>query len=85
MLEILGTIGGNVLSLPGVLGLALGMMTRNLALGAVLGGAVGLLEALVFAGFSFVDVGMTELVFSILVGVLAGCLGSLIRRKGAQV
>ena len=32
MLNLLGTIAGNILSLPGILGLALGMTTRNLLL-----------------------------------------------------
>ena len=44
MLDLLGTIGGNILSLPGILGLALGMMTRNISLGAGLGGVVGIVE-----------------------------------------
>ncbi len=85
MLEILGTIGGNVLSLPGILGLALGMMTRKLWLGAVMGGVIGVLETLVFAGWSFAHVEMLELVIAIIVGVCAGSLGTAIRRKGATV
>lgn len=44
MLDLLGTIGGNALSLPGILGLALGMMTRNWRLAAILGGVVGVVE-----------------------------------------
>ena len=85
MLEFLGTIGGNILSLPGVLGLALGMMTRNILLAACLGGLVGLAEAMLFAKMSFGNLDAMELMLSIGVGVLAGCLGSVIRRKGATV
>ena len=85
MLELLGTIAGNVLSLPGILGLALGMMTRNIAVGAVLGGLVGVFEALVFSGFSFAGVGGLEITISILVGIVFGSLGTLIRRGGATV
>ncbi|WP_425038628.1 hypothetical protein [Primorskyibacter sp. S187A] len=80
MLELLGTIGGNVLSLPGILGLAVGMMTRNIVLAAILGGVVGLGEA-----FLFGDLAAMELGVSVLVGVIAASLGSLIRRKGATV
>ncbi len=82
MLEILGTIGGNILSLPGILGLALGMMTRKLWLGAVLGGAVGVFETLVFAGFQFAQVEALELIIAVVVGVCAGSLGTAIRLKG---
>ena len=85
MLEILGTIGGNILSLPGILGLAVGMMTRSLPIAAILGGLVGLVEALVFVGFSFANLNGLELFISVLVGVMAGSLGALIRRKGATV
>ncbi|NOD36240.1 MULTISPECIES: hypothetical protein [unclassified Ruegeria] len=83
MLEILGTIGGNILSLPGILGLALGMMTRKLWLGAALGGAVGIFETLVFAGFQFAQVEGLELVIAVVVGVCAGSLGTAIRLKGS--
>ncbi|QGX96984.1 hypothetical protein EI983_01325 [Roseovarius faecimaris] len=85
MLELLGTIGGNILSLPGILGLAFGMMTRQLWLAALIGGLVGVVETLVFADMSFANVTTVELVISILVGVAAGCLGCAIRRKGATV
>ena len=85
MLDILGTIGGNVLSLPGILGLALGMMTRRLWLGALLGGLVGVLETLVFAGFQFAHVEALELMIAIVVGVCAGSVGTMIRLKGATV
>ncbi|WP_424831494.1 hypothetical protein [Ruegeria sp.] len=85
MLDILGTIGGNILSLPGILGLALGMMTKRLWLGAVMGGVIGVLETLVFAGWRFSQIEPLELIIAIVVGVCAGSLGTLIRRKGATV
>lgn len=85
MLEILGTIGGNVLGLPGILGLALGMMTRKLWLGAAMGALVGLIETLLFAGWQFAHVETLELVIALVVGVCAGSLGTAIRRKGATV
>jgi len=85
MLELLGTIAGNILSLPGILGLALGLMTRNLAVGACLGGAIGLFEAFTFAGFSFAGLEGLETSISVAVGVVFGSLGTAIRRKGAKV
>ncbi|WP_170474216.1 hypothetical protein [Ruegeria arenilitoris] len=85
MLDILGTIGGNVLSLPGILGLALGMMTRKLWLGALMGGVVGVIETLIFAGWQLAHVETLELVIAIVVGVCAGSIGTAIRLKGATV
>lgn len=85
MLELVGTIAGNILSLPGILGLAAGLLTRNLILAAILGGLVGLFEALTFAGFSFSGLEGLETTISILTGILFGTLGSAIRRKGATV
>lgn len=85
MLEILGTIGGNILGLPGILGLALGMMTRRPWLGAVLGGAVGVLETLVFAKWQFAHVETQDLMIAVVVGLCAGALGSAIRLKGASI
>ncbi|PSL18267.1 hypothetical protein [Shimia abyssi] len=85
MLDLLGTIGGNVLSLPGILGLALGMMTRNVFLGAALGGAVGIFETLVFAGFQMADVDMIEAFIAVVVGLMAGTVGTAIRIKGTTV
>ena len=82
MLEFLGTLGGNILSLPGVLGLAVGMMTRNVGLACVFGGVVGIIELLVFGKFTFAGAGLLEIVLSIAVGMAAGVIGSLIRRKG---
>lgn len=85
MLNILGTIAGNILSLPGILGLALGMLTRNPLIGGVLGAIVGVAETLIFAGFSFGRIEPLELVIAVMVGIVAGCVGSLIRIKGATV
>lgn len=85
MLNILGTIAGNILSLPGILGLAFGMMTRNYALAAVFGGLVGVIETLLFAGFNFANVELLELVVAVLVGVAAGTVGCAIRIKGTTV
>lgn len=85
MLDLVGTIGGNVLSLPGVLGLALGMMTRNFALAAAMGGLVGVAETFVFAKFQFANVEMLELGVAIGVGVAAGLVGCAIRHRGATV
>ena len=85
MLEILGTIAGNILSLPGILGLALGMMTRTLWLGVAMGGVVGILETLIFAKFQLAKIETLDLTIAILVGLMAGALGCIIRRKGASV
>ena len=85
MLEILGTIGANIVSLPGILGLALGMMTRRFALAATLGGIVGIVETFIFANFQLGNIVMLELVVAILVGVMAGAVGCTIRLKGATV
>ncbi len=84
-LDLLGTIGGNVLSFPGILGLALGMMTRNWVLAAVMGGIVGVLETVLFAGFSFSAIDPIDMAIAIVVGVLAGSLGCAVRHKGATV
>lgn len=85
MLEILGTIAGNVLSLPGIVGLAVGMTTRSLGLAAVLGALVGVAETLIFAKFDLSHIGVMELVVAILVGIAAAAVGCAIRRKGATV
>ena len=82
MLELLGTIGANIISLPGILGLALGMMTRRVWLGALMGGVVGVLETLVFAHWNFANVETIELLIAVVVGLCAGSLGSAIRIKG---
>lgn len=85
MLEVLGTIAGNVLSLPGVLGLSLGMLTRRLYLAALMGGIVGMVEVWIFAEFELAGVSGIEFSLSVLVGVIAGTIGCSIRRKGATV
>ena len=85
MLNLLGTIGGNVLSLPGILGLALGMTTRNWVVGTGLGAAVGIVETLIFAGFKLAEINMLEFVIAVLVGMAAGALGTGIRVIGTTV
>ncbi len=85
MLNLLGTIGGNVLSLPGILGLALGMTTRNWMVGTGLGAAVGIAETLIFAGFKLAEINMLEFVIAVLVGMAAGALGTGIRIIGTTV
>ena len=85
MLNLLGTIAGNILSLPGILGLALGMTTRNPVLASIMGALVGLAETMIFADFAMSNVEMLELVISVGVGLLAGALGCAIRIKGTTV
>ncbi|SDK28792.1 hypothetical protein [Aliiruegeria lutimaris] len=85
MLDILGTIAGNILSLPGIFGLALGMMTRNLLLAAIFGAVIGVIETYIFAGFDFSQAEPLELTIAICVGVVAGCVGRAIRVRGATV
>ncbi|WP_170384616.1 hypothetical protein [Ruegeria atlantica] len=85
MLELLGTIGANIISLPGILGLALGMMTRRLWLGGLMGAVVGMLETVIFAHWNFANVGSVELLIAVVIGLCAGTLGSVIRNKGATV
>ncbi len=85
MLNLLGTIGANALSFPGIFGVALGMTTRNLFLGAFLGATVGILETQIFASFRFAEVEALELSVAIVVGVLAGLVGTGLRIKGTTV
>ncbi|MEW2915673.1 hypothetical protein AB1A64_01245 [Ruegeria sp. ANG10] len=85
MLELLGTIGANIISLPGILGLALGMMTRRLWLGGLMGAVVGVLETVIFAHWNFANVSMVEMLIAVVIGLCAGTLGSVIRIKGATV
>lgn len=85
MLEILGTIAGNILSLPGIVGLALGMATRKLWLAAAMGACVGVVETVIFAKFDFAKIEALELMIAISVGVLAGALGCAVRHKGTSV
>ena len=82
MLNLLGTIAGNILSLPGILGLGLGMMTRNVVVAAILGALVGVGETMIFAKFQTANIDVLELLIAVLVGVLAGMVGCAIRRKG---
>ena len=82
MLDLLGTIGGNVLSFPGILGLALGMTTRNFFLAAALGALVGVFESYFFAGFSFTSIEPLEFIVAVAVGICAALLGCAIRIKG---
>ncbi|MGS4885472.1 hypothetical protein [Roseibium sp. MB-4] len=84
-LDLLGTIGGNVLSLPGILGLAAGMMTRNWVLAGFLGAAIGVVETFLFAGFQVSEINLIDLFIAVLIGVLASSFGCAIRHKGATV
>ncbi|MCB1341971.1 MAG: hypothetical protein KDK24_13090 [Pseudooceanicola sp.] len=87
MLDLLGTIGGSILGLPGILGMALGMATRNWALAAGLGAAIGLLTPILLGGSHSTHVPITtiEYVVSVLIGTIAGLVGCAVRRKGATV
>jgi hypothetical protein len=87
MLDLIGTIGANVLGLPGILGVSLGLMTRNWILAAVMGAAVGLI-APVLLGMSHathVAVPASDYAIGIVIGILAGLMGCAIRHKGATV
>lgn len=86
-LDLLGTIGASILGLPGILGVALGMMTRNPILAAVLGGGVGIVSPLVLGGSHSTHVPITPLEYGVAltVGAVAGLIGCAIRRKGATV
>ncbi|WP_392664232.1 hypothetical protein [Amaricoccus sp. B4] len=85
MLDLLGTIGGNILSLPGIVGLALGMATRNWLFAAIMGGLVGVLETYLFGGTHPGHVTVIEVAVAVLVGMAAGVVGCAIRHKGATV
>ncbi|WP_424928346.1 hypothetical protein [Amaricoccus tamworthensis] len=86
-LDLLGTIGGAILGLPGILGVALGMTTRRWPIAAGMGGLVGLLAPFLLGGShsTHVPITMTEYGISLLIGVLAGLTGCAIRHKGATV
>lgn len=86
-LDLLGTIGASVLGLPGIIGVALGMATRNWLLAAGLGGLIGLLAPMLLGGSHSTHVPVTVLEYAIgmIIGVLAGLLGCAIRHKGATV
>ncbi|SDH73568.1 hypothetical protein [Alloyangia pacifica] len=87
LLDLLGTIGGSILGLPGILGVALGMTTRNWIIAAILGGAIGVLSPLILGGHHSAEVPVTTLEYSVstIVGILAGLIGCAIRHKGARV
>ncbi|TRD23252.1 hypothetical protein [Palleronia caenipelagi] len=85
LLDLLGTLGGAILGLPGILGLFLGMMTRRWPLAMIMGGAVGLITPFLFGSAHVTAIGLTEFAISIAVGLGAGALGCLIRHKGATV
>lgn len=87
LLDLLGTIGGGILGLPGILGVALGMTTRNWIVAMILGGAIGVLSPLILGGHQSAHVPISTLEYSIstLIGILAGLIGCAVRRKGARV
>ncbi|MFB2532979.1 hypothetical protein ACEYYB_10700 [Paracoccus sp. p4-l81] len=85
ILDFLGTVGGNILSLPGILGLGLGMMTRNWLLAALMGATIGALQTLVFHHFDLAAIFAYELVIAIAVGIIFALLGCAIRHRGATV
>lgn len=84
-LDLLGTIGASVLGLPGILGVALGMMTRKWVLAALMGGAVGVIAPILLGGShsAHVPVSTMETAIGVIIGILAGLVGCAIRHKGA--
>jgi hypothetical protein len=86
-LDLLGTIGASIIGLPGIIGVAVGMATRNWFVAAVLGGLVGLLAPMILGGSHSTHVAITpmEYAISIGIGLLAGLVGCAIRHKGASV
>ncbi len=84
MLEIFGSIAGNAVSLPGILGLGMGMLTRKVVLAVIVGGLIGFAEAMIFVQFTFANIHGLELVISVLVGMIAGSIGAAIHRKGVK-
>ncbi|MHA3979812.1 hypothetical protein ACW9UR_19220 [Halovulum sp. GXIMD14794] len=84
-LDFLGTVAANILSLPGFVGLALGMTTRNWFLAAIMGGLVGVAETLLFNEFHLAQINTADLSIAIAVGLVAGTVGCAIRHKGATV
>ncbi|PRY86145.1 hypothetical protein [Donghicola tyrosinivorans] len=87
VLDLVGTIGGAVLGLPGLVGIAFGMMTRKPLVALVLGAAVGVLAPVLLGGSHSTDVPITtlEMAISVVIGVLAAQVGCVIRRRGATV
>ncbi|MGC8201338.1 hypothetical protein ACP2AV_01410 [Aliiroseovarius sp. PTFE2010] len=84
-LDFLGTVGGNVLGLPGLVGLALGMMTRNWVLAVIMGIGIGAIQSLLFSDFQLAESNIYDVGIAVLIGVLASLVGCAIRHKGATV
>lgn len=84
-LDFLGTVGGNILSLPGLVGLALGMMTRNWLVAGIMGALIGVVETLLFNDFSLAETNAYDLVIAVVIGIMAALVGCAIRHKGATV
>lgn len=86
-LDLLGTIGGAILGLPGILGVTLGMTTRNWIIAMILGGGIGVLTPVILGEHHSAQVPITALEYSVstLIGLLAGLMGCAIRRIGAKV
>ena len=84
-LDFLGTVGGNILSLPGIVGLALGMATRNWIVAVVLGAGIGVVEILLFGGMRPTHATLPEYAIAMAVGISAALIGCAIRHKGATV
>ena len=80
-------IGGAILGLPGILGVTLGMTTRNWIIAMILGGGIGVLTPVILGGHHSAQVPITALEYSVstLIGPLAGLMGCAIRRIGAKV
>ncbi|WP_375174171.1 hypothetical protein [Pseudooceanicola sp.] len=84
-LDFLGTVGGNILSLPGIVGVGLGMMTRKWTLAVILGVLIGIIETLLFNDFNLAGTNVYDAAIAIVIGVMASLVGCAIRRKGATV
>ncbi|GGH24846.1 hypothetical protein SAMN05444007_103334 [Cribrihabitans marinus] len=84
-LDFLGTVGGNILSLPGIVGLALGMATRNWIVAVILGAGIGVVQMLLFGGMRPTHATFPEYAIAIAVGIAAALVGCAIRHKGATV
>lgn len=84
-LDFLGTVGGNVLSLPGIVGVALGMMTRNWLIAGVLGAMIGVVQVVLFHHFRLDEIFAYDLVIAVAVGMVFATIGCAIRRRGALV
>lgn len=86
-LDLLGTIGGSILGLPGIFGFTFGLMTRNWLLAAGAGAVIGVLGPMLLGGSHSTHVPITTLEYSVglIIGALAALTGCAIRRKGAIV